>query len=629
MAEFITIPLSAAVVGTYKIGLTPRTAVKPRTKKVPVKPHIDLSIFDNDFGGWILSDGSMEPVTEEDANNAGHDDVSARLGLGSEWDALESGAIRVDLSNGRNTMFEVYKIDDKTRRLLHESVHYAHGNWPVMIEWWQPKNDSAQFQTKEEAISWLEDRTVITGSLSKTAISLPDLVRQTNSFSKKYRGGCQPKLLNSDPKTLFLHYNVKCNKADSDPAGHDVRVQFDVSKVKESQKANDLDIQVSCSCPAFLYWGAQWNLHQRDGLLGPARPLLQAPKERLDLRANYVICKHVHATFERILPSVQHNITNILRKREVDRNKDKERQTPERLQKMQDQLKKKKQLEKIRKTKNEEIKQKLIDALHNEEEARILHEEGLEEQVPESDTVKRDEPATEPHEEAQTLAPTPEPESTPEEEQEIADITDLTDQEEKKIEKLHEEGKPHIHKDLPYEVEEEPEEGVEEESEEESVFDMLSDLWKQVKDPDTRRNMWKKVKDLFKGDKKSSKLASSDELGLLWRAPEDNQCHDYMPSWDYEVDENPDPELSRIAISAAKRIYARSKEPFELWAGKLEPDTVAIYINGTCGYPVILLDLDKHRGYEDQLWKSIDHELKHALQESEGRGYDEEEAEED
>src|SRR5271157_6228363 len=151
----------------------------------------------------------------------------------------------------------------------------------------------------------------------KTAISLPDIVRQTNAFSKKYRGGCSPHLLDSNPRALFLHYNVKCSKEDSDPAGHDVRVQFDITKVQETSQAKDLDLQVSCSCPAFLYWGAQWNLHQRDGLLGTPRPLLQAPTERLDLRSNYVICKHCKAVFERILPSVQHNIVKILREREV------------------------------------------------------------------------------------------------------------------------------------------------------------------------------------------------------------------------------------------------------------------------------------------------------------------------
>ena len=157
---------------------------------------------------------------------------------------------------------------------------------------------------------------------SKTAVSLPALVQQTNAFSQKHRPGCAPTLEKSDPKNLFLQYNVTCHNEDyNDPNGHEVRVQFDVSKIEESQKSNDLDIQCSCSCPAFLYWGAQWNLHQRDGLLGEPRPKLQAPTERLDLRTNFVICKHCKVVFERILPSVQHNINNIIRKKKVDENK--------------------------------------------------------------------------------------------------------------------------------------------------------------------------------------------------------------------------------------------------------------------------------------------------------------------
>lgn len=290
----------------------------------------------------------------------------------------------------------------------------------------------------------------------KTAISLPEIVRQTNQFSKKYRGGCMPRLLDSNPKALFLHYNVKCQKEDSDPAGHDVRVQFDVTKVQESQKAKDLDIQVQCSCPAFLYWGAQWNLHQRDGLLGPARPALQAPQERLDLRGNYVICKHIHAVFERILPSVQHNIVNILRQREVERRTKEMDKTPERLERDQERMKKKKELDEIRKTKNKAIKQKLLDALKQEEEARLIHEQDLEDQVPEGGAVERTEPAT-----GEKAAPKPTPEDLKKlpkhyqpEEQELADIEDLTDQEEKKIEEKHLKGEPHEHKGLPYEEEE-------------------------------------------------------------------------------------------------------------------------------------------------------------------------------
>src|SRR5271154_1326623 len=287
----------------------------------------------------------------------------------------------------------------------------------------------------------------------KTAISLPDIVRQTNQFSKKYRGGCSPRLLDSNPKALFLHYNVKCQKEDSDPAGHDVRVQFDVTKVQETQKAKDLDLQVSCSCPAFLYWGAQWNLHQRDGLLGPARPELTAPTERLDLRGNYVICKHIHAVFERILPSVQHNIVNILRQREMERKKDELDKTPERLQKEQERMKKKQEIEKIRKTKNKEIQDKLVEALRKQEEARMLHEEDLDEQVPGAENVERSEPATEVHETPAPVHPTPTTAPQPEE-QELADIQDLTKGEEDKIEQLHEQHKPHVHTGLPYEAEE-------------------------------------------------------------------------------------------------------------------------------------------------------------------------------
>jgi len=419
----------------------------------------------------------------------------------------------------------------------------------------------------------------------KTAISLPEIVRQTNQFSKKYRGGCAARLLDSNPKALFLHYNVKCNKEDSDPAGHDVRVQFDVTKVQETQQAKDLDLQVSCSCPAFLYWGAQWNLHQRDGLLGPARPELSAPTERLDLRGNYVICKHIHAVFERILPSVQHNIVNILRQREMERKKDELDKTPERLQKEQERMKKKQEVEKIRKTKNKEIQDKLVEALKKQEEARMLHEQDLDEQVPEAENIERTEPATEVHE-----APAPEAKPTPTiapqpEEQELADIQDLTQGEEEKIEQLHEEHKPHLHKGLPYDADED--EG-----------------------------------------KVSSKQASADEPGLLWRAPEDNERHDYQPSWDYEPRAEQDPELAAIAIMCAKGEYQRTKQPFELHDVDLtHTDAVAMYIDGTCGYPVVLIDLEAHRDYPKGIGKSIDHELKHAIQDREGREYDEDEAE--
>ena len=202
----------------------------------------------------------------------------------------------------------------------------------------------------------------------KTAVSLPELVQQTNAFSTKYREGCTPKLEKSNPKELSLQYRVTCHKADSDPKGHQVLVKFDVSKIAEKQNANDLDVQCSCSCPAFLYWGAQWNLHQRDGLLGEPRPLLQAPTERLDLRSNYVICKHCKAVFERILPSVQHNINNITREREVKKREEELKGQPP------------PSIRRQPKTPAEDVQE-----LEEAEKEKMLEQEGI---------VERDEPST-------------------------------------------------------------------------------------------------------------------------------------------------------------------------------------------------------------------------------------------
>jgi 8-oxo-dGTP pyrophosphatase MutT (NUDIX family)/GNAT superfamily N-acetyltransferase len=125
-----------------------------------------------------------------------------------------------------------------------------------------------------------------------------------------------------------------------------------------------------------------------------------------------------------------------------------------------------------------------------------------------------------------------------------------------------------------------------------------------------------------------TKKASASEPGLLWRAPEDNERHDYQPSWDYEPRAEQDPELAAIAIQCAKSEYQRTKQPFELHDVDLSHlDAVAMYIDGTCGYPVVLIDLEAHRGEERQIGKSINHELKHAIQDADKREYDEEEAE--
>lgn len=225
----------------------------------------------------------------------------------------------------------------------------------------------------------------------KIAVSLPDLVQATNAFSVKNRKGCTPSLQGSDPKDLFLKYNVKCNLADSDPQGHEVKVHFDVSKVTPDMRANDLDIRCACSCPAFLYWGAQWNLSQKDGLEGSPRPLLKAPTQRLDLRRNFVICKHCKAVFERILPSVQHNIINIVRERDIKKRKPTAPPSKERLQREQERMKQRQELLKKRKRKNLQIQRDMMETLRKQEEEKLLKE-----QAEAEEEVERNVPAATP-----------------------------------------------------------------------------------------------------------------------------------------------------------------------------------------------------------------------------------------
>jgi hypothetical protein len=158
----------------------------------------------------------------------------------------------------------------------------------------------------------------------KVAMSLKELVRETNTFSVKNVPGCSATLKESNPKEMYLKYNVKCTLKSSDPAGHDVKVRFDYWAINEKSSVDNLDVNCSCSCPAFLYWGAQWNLHKKDSLEGEPRPELVAPTERLEDRNGFLICKHIKVVLDRVIPSVARVINDVKRKNQVEQFKKKE-----------------------------------------------------------------------------------------------------------------------------------------------------------------------------------------------------------------------------------------------------------------------------------------------------------------
>lgn len=134
----------------------------------------------------------------------------------------------------------------------------------------------------------------------KLALSIRELVKETSEFSVSKAKNCTAQFYFADPKRLLLVYRVKCGESYSSKQGHKVRVLFDTERLAENSTIDSLDVRVSCTCPAFLYWGAQWNLHTRDSLEGQARPMLKAPER--PGKDDFIVCKHIKVVADRIGP---------------------------------------------------------------------------------------------------------------------------------------------------------------------------------------------------------------------------------------------------------------------------------------------------------------------------------------
>lgn len=63
------------------------------------------------------------------------------------------------------------------------------------------------------------------------------------------------------------------------------------STVRDAVK---LHVRVSCTCPSFLFWGAQYHAVMKDYLYGGVRPKFSPPKQR-DPHGTFLVCKHILA----------------------------------------------------------------------------------------------------------------------------------------------------------------------------------------------------------------------------------------------------------------------------------------------------------------------------------------------
>ena len=144
---------------------------------------------------------------------------------------------------------------------------------------------------------------------TKVAFSLSDLVTLTSDFSVKWAHDCNSQVIRTDKAKHLFVYRVTCHKKkpdgtpESDPRGHVVRLKFDFDRMKATGTVDNLDVRLTCSCPAFLYWGAQWNLGAADTLYGAPRPKYQPPTD--PKRYLNTICKHCKIVADRIGPALE------------------------------------------------------------------------------------------------------------------------------------------------------------------------------------------------------------------------------------------------------------------------------------------------------------------------------------
>lgn len=119
--------------------------------------------------------------------------------------------------------------------------------------------------------------------------------------------------------------------------------------------------------------------------------------------------------------------------------------------------------------------------------------------------------------------------------------------------------------------------------------------------------------------------------------PKWERSHDYEPEWDYEVTERPRGKMMQAFTQASQDIQNKHMDYFKDYFKRFRIEFVkglgeflAKYVNGTNSEPVIVIDLvecaktqrqmkDEYPSMYHIAITTLMHELKHAMQDAEGR----------
>ena len=152
--------------------------------------------------------------------------------------------------------------------------------------------------------------------MHKTALTIADLMRTTSKFSRYRAPNTRAFIIKSEPRILRYTYRVTGYESWSDPDGYAVIIQFE--KDPKVRVITATDVNVTCSCPFWKYWGADYNAQRKDYLYGDPESSGSFPSKR-DPGLKNLICKHVYAVgalVERALIKMNRNtykeVDNIL-----------------------------------------------------------------------------------------------------------------------------------------------------------------------------------------------------------------------------------------------------------------------------------------------------------------------------
>lgn len=150
------------------------------------------------------------------------------------------------------------------------------------------------FLAEKASLGLLVTSEMMRERLPKVALKLDELMKRTNSFSRKNAPRCAGSIYRVEKARSRWMFKVKCGEGSSDPGGHIVRLR---PMPGRSSQLKDRDILCTCSCPGFLFWGGMYNAQTKDYWEGQGKKV-DSPSVMKNLKRSFYICKHVYTALE-------------------------------------------------------------------------------------------------------------------------------------------------------------------------------------------------------------------------------------------------------------------------------------------------------------------------------------------